>query len=64
MTDDARTRFLQKLEAAWRAETLVKFTLSQPRDAEAGLRNVYGRAVELREGRRLSFVWRYATRDV
>lgn len=65
MTDDARARFLQKLEVAWRAEALVKLTLSQPgRGAEAGLRNVYGRAVELREGRRLSLVWRYATRDV
>ena len=64
MTDDARTRFLQKLEAAWRAQTLVKFTLSQPLGAEAGLRNVYGRVVELREGRRISLVWRHATRDV
>jgi SAM-dependent methyltransferase len=64
MTDDARARFLQKLEVAWHAETLVKLTLSQPRGGEAGLRNVYGRVVELREGRRLSLVWRYATRDV
>lgn len=64
MTDDARARFLQKLEAAWRAQTLVKLTLSQPLGAETGLRNVYGRVVELREGRRLSLVWRYATRDV
>src|SRR5690349_7975372 len=64
MTDDARARFLQKLEAAWHARTLVKFTLSQPHGGDAGLRNVYGRAVELREGRRLSCVWHYATRDV
>ena len=64
MTDDARTRFLQKLEAAWHAQTLVKFTLSQPHGAEKELKNLYGRAVELREGRRLSLVWRYATRDV
>lgn len=64
MTDDARARFLQKLEAAWRAQTLVKLTLSQPLGAENGLRNVYARVVELREGRRLSLVWRYATRDV
>jgi len=64
MTDDARIRFLQKMEAAWHARTLVKLTLSQPRGAEAGLRNVYGRVVELREGRRLSLLWRYATRDV
>jgi SAM-dependent methyltransferase len=64
MTDDARTRFLQKLEAAWRGETLVKFTLSQPIGEEPDLRNLYGRVVELREGRKLSLVWRYATRDV
>jgi len=64
MTDDARSRFLQKLEEAWRAKTLVKITLSQPRGAEEGLRNLYGRVVELREGRRFSLVWRYATRDV
>jgi SAM-dependent methyltransferase len=64
MTDDARTCFLQKLEAAWRAQTLVKFTLSQPLGTEEGLRNMYGRVVKLREGRRLSLVWRYATRDV
>jgi hypothetical protein len=64
MTDDARTRFLQKLEAAWHAQTLVKLTLSQPRSAEKNLKNIYGRVVELREGRRLSLVWRYGTRDV
>jgi SAM-dependent methyltransferase len=64
MTDDARARFLLKLEEGWHAGTLVKLTLSQPRGAEAGLRNVYGRVVELREGRRFSLVWRYATRDV
>jgi hypothetical protein len=64
MTDDTRTRFLQKIEAAWHDETLVKVTLSQPRGAEAGLRNIYGRVVELREGRRLSLLWRYTTRDV
>ncbi|HEY3899784.1 MAG TPA: SAM-dependent methyltransferase [Chthoniobacter sp.] len=64
MTDDARTRFLQKLEAAWHARALVKFTLSQPHGAERDLKNLYGRAVELREGRRLSLNWRYSTRDV
>ena len=64
MSADLRARFLEKLEGCWRAETFVKLTLSQPRGAEPGLRNVYGRAVDLREGRRLSLLWRYATRDV
>lgn len=64
MTPDARSRFLEKLETAWRAGVFVKLTLSQYRGDEQGLRNGYGRAVDLREGKRLSVVWRYATRDV
>ncbi len=64
MTSDARARFLEKFEAAWRVGAFVKVTLSEYLGAEEGLRNGYGRAVDLREGRRLSFVWRYATRDV
>jgi hypothetical protein len=64
MTPDARSRFLEKFETAWRAGAFVKLTLSQYRGDEPGLRNGYGRAVELREGKRLSMVWRYATRDV
>lgn len=63
-TPDARARFLDKLEAGWRAGTFIKLTLSEYRGAEEGLRNGYGRMVELKEGRRLSIVWRYATRDV
>jgi SAM-dependent methyltransferase len=64
MTPDARLRFLEKFEAAWRAGTFIKLTLSEYRGAEEGLRNAYGRAVELRAGRRLSLLSRYATRDV
>jgi len=64
MTDDVRIRFLQKLEESWHAGVLVKFTLSSPRGGEQGLRNLYGRPVELRGGRGLCLVWRYATRDV
>ena len=64
MTPDARTRFLEKFEASWLAGTFVKLTLSQYGGTEKGLRNGYGRAVDLRDGRRLSIVWRHATRDV
>jgi SAM-dependent methyltransferase len=64
MTEDARDRFLERLKSAWQGRTLVKFTLSQPRGEEKELRNLYGRVVELNEGRKLSLVWRYATRDV
>lgn len=55
-------RFLEKLRAALAAEALVKLTLSEPAAGE--VRNVYARPVALREGRRVSLVWRSATRDV
>ena len=59
-----RGQFLEKLRASLDAGAFVKLTLSQYRGADAGLRNLYGRVVELREGRRMSLVWHYATRDV
>jgi SAM-dependent methyltransferase len=59
-----RARFLELLAAALRERTFVKITLSRYRGSEAGLRNVYGRIVELRAGPHLSLVHRYATRDV
>ena len=60
-----RESFLAKLRASLQSGDFVKLTLSQPGNAaEADLRNVYARIVELREGRRLSLVWHYAKRDV
>jgi SAM-dependent methyltransferase len=59
-----RTRFLAKLDDSLRAGTFVKLTLSEYRGAEPGLRNLYARLVELRDGPHLSLTWRYATRDV
>jgi len=52
------------LAAALREGTFVKITLSRSRGAQPDLRNVYGRAVELRSGPHLSLVYRHATRDV
>jgi SAM-dependent methyltransferase len=60
----SRTRFLAKLDESLRAGTFVKLTLSEYRGAEAGLRNLYARPVDLRDGPHVSLVWRYATRDV
>ena len=64
MPDSPRTRFLAKLDASLRAGAFVKLTLSEYRGAETGLRNVYARAVELRDGSHVSLISRYATRDV
>lgn len=59
-----RDRFLEKLRTSLESGNFVKLTLSQPASAAAQLRNLYARLVELREGRHVSCVWRYATRDV
>jgi SAM-dependent methyltransferase len=64
LTVPPRDRLLEKLRAAVAAGTFARLTLSEPVGAEPGLRNVYARPVELREGRRVSIVWRHATRDV
>ena len=59
-----RAGFLEKLRGSLEGGTFVKLTLSQPAGASTQLRNLYARVVELRDGRCLSCVWRYATRDV
>jgi hypothetical protein len=56
-------RFLEKLRASVEEQTFVKITLSRGR-GESGLRNVYGRLVELKTGTMISFTLRYANRDV
>lgn len=55
-------RFLEKIRASLVTNTFVKLTLSEPFGSET--RNVYARLVELREGRRMSLVWRQTRRDV
>ena len=59
-----RDRFLEKLRACLESGTFVKLTLSQPASAAEQPRNLYARIVDLREGRHVSCVWHYATRDV
>ncbi len=55
--------WLDKLRDSLEGRTFVKITLSRGR-GESGLRNVYGRLVELKSGTVMSFTLRYATRDV
>ncbi len=56
-------RFLDKLSDSLEQQSFVKITLSRGR-GESGLRNVYGRLVELKAGTMVSFTLRYANRDV
>ena len=50
MTTPALARFFDKLEDGWQTGTLVKLTLSDYAGPEPGLRNGYGRVVELKDG--------------
>src|SRR3954465_9939256 len=60
----ARDRFLELLRSAIADQTLVKLTLGKYRGADASLKNLFVRPVELKTGRQLAFLWRHATRDI
>lgn len=60
----AKDKLLVLLNDAVRNGTLVKLTLSGYRGADATLKNVFIRPVVLRDGPRLSFVYRHTTRDI
>jgi SAM-dependent methyltransferase len=57
-------QLLTFLGAALDKGTLVKLTLGTPCGADASLRNVFVRPVNLRTGPRLSFVHRHTTKDI
>ncbi|HWW74574.1 MAG TPA: hypothetical protein VNZ44_04210, partial [Pyrinomonadaceae bacterium] len=63
MSGDDREQFFAALDESLGSGTFVKLTLAKYRGAEAGLKNVYVRPVELKGGRRLSFLRRFRTRD-
>jgi SAM-dependent methyltransferase len=63
MPGDDREKFFAALDESLGGGTFVKLTLAKYRGAEAGLKNVYVRPVELKGGRRLSFLRRFKTRD-
>jgi SAM-dependent methyltransferase len=63
MPVDDREKFFDALDESLKGSTFVKLTLAKYRGAEVGLKNVYVRPVELKGGRRLSFLYRYKTRD-
>ncbi|PTX91140.1 SAM-dependent methyltransferase [Opitutus sp. ER46] len=64
MNVPARDRFLELLRTALQEGSLVKLTLGKHRGADATLRNLFVRPVQLKSGTHLAFVWRHATRDI
>jgi len=55
--------FFGALGAGLAGGSFVKLTLAKYRGPAEGLKNVYVRPVTLKKGERLSFLYRYATRD-
>lgn len=60
----AKDKLLALLSDAVRKGKLVRLTLSGHRGADATLKNVFVRPVVLRDGPRLSFLYRHTTRDI
>lgn len=57
------TEFLNGLKQAFENKTLVKATLGKTRGKSQELKNIYIRPIELKDGIKLSFTYRYETRD-
>lgn len=64
MSQSARLRFDDLLASSVQEGTLVKLTLGKYRGTEEGLQNVFVRPVILKGKPHLTFVYRYATRDI
>ena len=63
MADADREQFFAALDESLAGGHFVKLTLAKPRARGDGLKNVYVRPVTLKGGARLSFLYRYQTRD-
>jgi SAM-dependent methyltransferase len=63
MADAGTESFFAALEESLAGGSFVKLTLAKPRARASGLKNVYVRPVRLKGGERLSFLYRYKTRD-
>jgi SAM-dependent methyltransferase len=64
MVDPNRAKFDALLQASVAEATLQKLTLGKPYGGDETLKNVFVRAVTLKAGPHLSFVYRHATRDI
>lgn len=65
MTHNALSEFITAFRAAFSEGRLVKVTLSKPVQTSVpeGLKNIYLRPVSLKNGLKVAFNYRYATRD-
>jgi SAM-dependent methyltransferase len=64
MADANSEKFFASLDESLAGGHFGKLTLARYRGPDADLKNVYVRRVELKGGERLSFLYRYKTRDI
>lgn len=64
MQTDKLKYFLGSLTASLESNSFIKLTLSKKKIKSSELNNVYVKAVALRDGMKLSFVYRYPTKDI
>ncbi len=63
MAELAVEEFFKTFEDSLRESSFVKLSLGKYRGAETGLKNVYVRLVKIKNTERLSFLYRYRTKD-
>jgi SAM-dependent methyltransferase len=58
------TQFLQQIKESVGLKSFIKLTLANYKGTETDLKNIYVRVVEIKRERKLSFTYRYKTRDI
>jgi len=64
MLTDKLKYFLDNLSSGLDSKKFIKLTLSKKRLKSSDLKNVFVKSVELKNGMKLSFVYRYPTKDI
>lgn len=63
-TGDKPNEFLSHFQAAWTGDQFIRLVLSDYKGAEDGLKSVHVRPVIIKRDLKLSFTYRYKTRDI
>jgi len=63
-SSDSKIQFLEKINQSILMGTFIKLTLSKYKGEEATLKNIYARYITIKNEPRLSFVYRYQTKDI
>lgn len=59
-----KSKFINELELCVKSNTFAKLSLGNYKGAESGLKNIYVKKVLIKQEEKLSFTYRYQTRDI